>query len=580
MKPYPVIHIICCALLCIFITTPLFAAKARYLPLRYEFTGITDKKIQANVNTTLENFRNTLHFPLTQRDLQHFYRKAPVFIKMAVEPYGYFRSQVQSQLIKTQKVWIARFFVTLGPPLRIKSTQIQIQGAGSTDPKFQEWETHLPFQVGQPLETEQYENAKLHLYNIATRRGYFDAKVVKKQIAINLKSYYATIIIIYDTGPRYRFGPTTFSETPFYDRFLKRFLTYHEGEYYDATKLEASQEGLLSSNYFNQVTPKVNTKNATPYTAPIRMELIPRKSKTYTLGLGYGTDTGIRGTVGLTLRQLGHEGHRFQTLLRASPKNSSLVAKYTIPGFNPAKDHFTIGAGLSNMEQSTGNANNAKFGVTYTYLSKHWKNSLALAYLNEHYNIANLPNTSTQLVYPTFDTKYINADNPKRLHKGISLEIQLAGADKNLLSQTSFFQSQLHLKTLYTIERTKTRLLFRSDYGYTNIANLNSLPLSLQLFAGGSRSVRGYGYNSIGPGRNLVVASTEIQQRVYGSFYLAGLVDAGVVANQDIFHHINVGTGPGLAWISTIGTIELTVANAFTQSNKPWSYQFTMGTPL
>ena len=92
--------------------------------------------------------------------------------------------------------------------------------------------------------------------------------------------------------------------------------------------------------------------------------------------------------------------------------------------------------------------------------------------------------------------------------------------------------------------------------------------------------MRGYGYNSIGPGRNLVVASAEIQQRIYGSFYLTGFVDSGVVGNQNIFHHINVGTGPGFAWISSIGTIELTIANAFTQANTPWSLQFTMGTAL
>lgn len=71
--------------------------------------------------------------------------------------------------------------------------------------------------------------------------------------------------------------------------------------------------------------------------------------------------------------------------------------------------------------------------------------------------------------------------------------------------------------------------------GHTSIANIGELPLSLQLFAGGVSSVRGYGYNSIGPGRNLVVASSEVQQRIIGAFYLAGLVDAGVVANNNIF---------------------------------------------
>ena len=158
--------------------------------------------------------------------------------------------------------------------------------------------------------------------------------------------------------------------------------------------------------------------------------------------------------------------------------------------------------------------------------------------------------------------------------------MQLAGATKNAFSQTNFFQATMQLSTLYTFLPTHTRFLFRTRVGHTNITNLMRLPLSLQLFAGGSHSMRGYGYNSIGPGRNLVVAGTELQQRVYGDLYLAGFADAGVVGNTNIFQHINVGVGPGIAWVGTIGTIELTVAQAVTQSNKPWSIQFAMGTFL
>ncbi len=570
-------YILCCVIL---FSSNLFAATHHYQPLRFQVNGINNDVVQKNVNLTLRNFRSALHFPLTQEEKLRFARKAPSFIQTAVEPYGYFRSRVQTTLSKVSRNFLVTFNVTLGPALPIKSVQVNIKGQGSKDHKFKQFLTHLPFHVGGPLQTETYDNAKLKLYNIATERGYFQAKMIKSQIRINLKKYDAKIIIIFDTGPRYRFGPTTFSKTPFYETFLQKFLTYQEGHYYNAKKLEHTQENFVSSNYFNQVTPEVSPKKATHYSVPIHFKLMPRKAKAYIMGLGYGSDTGIRGTLGLRLRQIGHKGHRFQTLLRASPKDSSLTAKYIIPGPNPARDHFTIGSGVSNMSQSTGQARNAKFGVNYTLLAKHWKNSLSLTYLNERYNIVHLPRTQTQLVYPAYDIKYINADHPKHPIKGISMEMRLAGTNKKFLSQTSFFQMQLHLKTLYTIEKTKTRLLFRSDYGYTNIANLFHLPLSLQLFAGGSRSVRGYGYNSIGPGRNLVVASSEVQQRIAGSVYLTAFVDAGVVADHNIFHHVNVGTGPGLAYVSSLGTMELTFADAFTQSNKPWSVQFTMGTAL
>ncbi|MCX7121020.1 MAG: BamA/TamA family outer membrane protein [Gammaproteobacteria bacterium] len=554
--------------------------KKPYIPIGFQLNGIDNEVVQQNVITTLENLRARLHTPINNEEVKHYAHKAPRFIQRAVEPYGYFNCKVATKMTKTKKGWMAQFQVTLGRALPITSIQTDIEGAGKTDPEFIKWKKELPFHVGAPLKTQAYENAKTKLYNLATERGYFQAKMVKNQIQINLHRYQASIVIVFDTGPRYRFGATTFSETPFYKSFLDKFITYHAGEYYNAKKLENSQERLVRSNSFDQVTPKPDIKAAENNIVPIRFSLITRKSKEYTLGLGYGTDTGVRGTAGVILRQIGHQGQRFKTLLRASQSNSSLTSKYIIPGFDPANDVFTIGAGVSNMQQSTGNAHNAKFALEYVMTRGNWNQSLALAYLNERYNIVTLPFTSTQLVYPTYDVKYSNIITAEHPRKGLSIDTQLTGASQSILSEATFFQAQVHLRTLYTVSQTHTRLLFRSDLGHTDITNIANLPLSLQLFAGGSRSVRGYGYNSIGPGRNMVVASTEVQQKVVGAFYIVGFLDAGTVNNNNIFNVISMGTGPGIAWISEIGSMELTYANAFTQSNKPWSLQFTMGAVL
>ncbi len=574
------VHILCLITVCMTFAINAYAAVHLYSPLKYQVTGIDDDVVKKNVILTLLNLRSGLHVPIKPEEIHRFMKKAPGDIKNAVTPYGYFKSHVQSSLIKTSRGWLATFAVTLGPALPITAIDIDIQGEGKNNPAFQHFLNHLPFQRNHALQTEQYETAKINLYDIATQLGYFDAKMIKSQIRINLKKYYAHIIIIFNTGKRYRFGPTIFSKTPFDEKFLHRFLQYKQGQYYDAKKIEATQEGFVAGNYFNQVIIKPEPRQAIDGYIPIHVALIPRKARAYTLGLGYGTDTGVRGTLGFSIRRIGNKGHRFHTLLRASQHDSSLTAKYIIPGFNPATDQFSIAAGASNMKQSTGNAHNAKFGIGYTMTKGHWRNSLLLAYLTERYNIVNLPFTSTQLVYPTLETKYTNTDSKTKPRKGIVIETELTGADKNVLSQTNFFQAVAHINTLYTISKTHTRLLFRSDIGHTSINNLIRLPLSLQLFAGGSRSVRGYGYNSIGPGRNLVVASTEVQQKIKGAFYLAAFVDAGVVGNQNIFHHINVGTGPGIVWVTPIGAMELTIADAFTQSNDPWSVQFTMGTPI
>jgi translocation and assembly module TamA len=553
---------------------------APYSPLRFQILGITDPHADKNATIAIQNLRNSLVFPFTEQEIKHFYKKAPKVIQQALMPYGYFKSQVQGTLNKKDRFWIASFQVNPGPTLPVSSIQIKIQGPGSTDPEFIKWQHHLPLHPGSPLNTLVYENIKTRLRNLATRRGYFDFQLQKSQIQIDLAHYAAHIIIICSTGSRYRYGETIFSKTLLHEKFLRRFIQYHQGDYYDAYQLEKTQDGFIASNFFSQVIIKPDLKKASHQVVPISVNLITRKAKEYTLGAGYGSDTGVRGTLGIILRNIGHNGHRFHTLIRASENNSSLVAKYLIPGFDPARDLFSIGAGIGTIEQATGNARNAKFGITYTVSRSRWKHSLTLAYLTERYNLKNLPNTSTMLVFPTWESEYLKLDRKKNPNNGIRFNTQLTGASKDVLSQTNFFQATAKLATLNTISSTHTRFLSRTSVGHTNINNLTELPLSLQLFAGGSHSMRGFGYNSVGPGRNLAVVSTELQQRLYGNLYLAAFVDAGVVANQNLFQHINADAGPGIVWITSIGAIQLTAAEAFTQSNKPWTLQFAMGTFL
>lgn len=573
-------QIVFCAALCLFACASTFAAKKHYAPLQYQVIGVTNPIAQKNISTALNNFENQLAFPLTAEEVNHFYRKAPGIIQKSLAPFGYFRSTISKTVSKTAKNWQMTFTVKPGPLLKIIAMQVRVIGAGKHDRKFIQLLQNLPLHVDATLETEKYNNIKLELFNLATKRGYFQAKLIKSAIDINLSTYQAHITIIFDTGPRYRFGKTIFSKSVFREKFLRRFLTYQTGQYYNATKLETTQEGFVAGNLFKQVIIKPKIQEAKNNIVPIHIDLIPLKAKKYTVGLGYGTDTGVRGTLGVTLRRSNSSGQRFHGLLRASQHNSSVIAQYLIPGFDPAHDLFTVGAGASNIRQATGSARNKKAGLSYTASHGHWKNAVTLSYLTEQYNIIGLPRTSTELVYPTLSVKYIDIGHPKTSHAGLSFEIHFSTASADVFSQTSFSQIRANLNTLYTFQKTHTRFLFRTEAGHTNITDLMRLPLSLQLFAGGSRSVRGYEYNSLGPGRNLAVASTEIQQRMIADFYLTGFVDAGTVGDNNIFHHINVGTGPGIAWIGSIGTIELTVAKAITTVRKPWIIQFSMGTAL
>ena len=72
----------------------------------------------------------------------------------------------------------------------------------------------------------------------------------------------------------------------------------------------------------------------------------------------------------------------------------------------------------------------------------------------------------------------------------------------------------------------------------------------------------------------------ELQQRVFGNFYILGFTDMGSV-NAKPFGPWVRSAGPGVMWLSPVGALKLTVAKPFNSTNKKaWMIQFAMGPEL
>lgn len=538
--------------------------------------------IQKNVTQALENQRTEIIKPINIDGVQAFYQQnAPRAIREAMQPYGYFHPKFTSNLTRRGNQWTATFNITsLGPPIRIRDVNIDILGPGKNDHNFLHFFKHVPIKIGDILHTEKYETTKQLLYDIASTRGFFDAKMLESKIFIDIKNNTAKILIRFETGQRYLFGSTTFSDSPFSPRFLMRFLRYKKGKNYNYHHVEQTQKDFINSNYFSQAVVNAETKKRKNGSVPMHIKIVPRKRYAYTLGAGYGTDTGPRGTLGFSMRRVNRYGHQIKTLIQAAKNNSYADASYFIPGRHPASDVWTFTAGYANFDQITGNGKSYKLQAGYsTSLGKRWSQTVALTYLDERYNIITFPFTKSNVLYPNITWQYFSTQNQVNPKNGLSFSGFLGGTPKLGLSDTSFFQIRLNTKFLFTLFDT-TRFIFRGVLAHTNIKDLKALPFSLQLFAGGARSIRGYSYNQLGPGRNLFIGSFELQQRVYGDWYLCGFIDSGNVTSNSPFKNLNLGVGPGIAWLSPIGVLEVTVANAITQPNKPWVIQFTMGPEL
>lgn len=531
-------------------------------PLPFEVTGIT--------GDALKNVQSRLESELSNESVQHFISHAPNNIRMALEPYGYFKAKIT---IKSEK----KILITInpGPLLTISQVDFKLLGPGKDDTKLQRYIAHFPLASGQAFLVENYTYAKEKLFRIANNQGYLKATLERKEIRINLNTNSASIHLHFNTGPRYYFGQVTFKPSPFALKFLQRFTTFKEHEPFSSQKLLKFKQDLQNSHYFQQVEATPDFTQTKDLTVPIDVALTAPKSQRYDVGVGYGTFTGPRLTLGTEFRRTTDTGQHFNAQLKLSSVLSRLSAKYYIPGSNPITDQYTLGANVQYFAPKRGSSFSETLSASYQKNVHKWQNSISINYLNELYKIKGENPHISQVFYPNLTLSHLKKDNILSPRNGHMLSFTIQGASQQLLSKTNFFQSEIKAKAIFSPTKD-SRVIVRGDLGYTVVENLNQLPLTLRYFAGGIGSVRGYPFSSIGPGKYLQVASAEYQHRIIGNWNGAVFYDLGN-ASDKFNGHFKRGDGAGIIYQSFIGPIKLYAGRALSKPDKPWSIEFNIG---
>jgi translocation and assembly module TamA len=565
------LFLIVLALLCLGISPATFAANN----LTIEITGV-NADAAANIQARLAIDQEAYGPTLTTQQLQTFYDHAPTTIRSALEPYGYFKASVTSQHTPyNPKMNKVHFYIQPGLPILITKIELQIIGPGEDNTAIQQFVRQFPLKVGDVFNTERYEKAKSTLFDITNNQGYLKAVLDKKEIRINLNNRSAIIILRMNTGSQYYFGPFTFSQSPFNDAFLHRFVPFKEDEPFSSEKLLKFQQDLNNSKYFRQVTVSPLLDRTENQSVPTQIDLTAPRAQLYNLGLGYGTYTGPRVTLGVDFRRVTDTGQHFNAQVKYSSVLKGLATKYFIPGYNPLTEQYTLGANIQEFIPKNGKSFSETLSASYVKTINHWTNTFSLNLLNERYFENNDPTKKSHLLYPSYNLANITADDIIKPRQGNAFNFTLQGSTEELFSTTSFIQSEIKDKFIFSPTEF-SRIILRGDLGYTVVNDLKQLPLTLNYFAGGLNSVRGYDYGSLGPGRYLQIASAEIQHRIYGNWNGAIFYDIGNAVD-----HFNdplmSGVGFGIIYQSVIGAIQVYIARAESKRDKPLSLEFTIG---
>lgn len=570
-------------LLLMLLAGPLAAAET----LRVELIGL-EGELHENVWRTLGIVAYQQSDTIQPGRVHLLHANAEEEIRRALQPFGYYRPQVNAELSFDNEQWLARYRVEHGPRVRLDTVEIRLSGAGQNDPAFEHRLETLHLKSGDPLLHARYEAAISALQELALERGYFDATFLRREVRVRIAQSEADVHVHFDTGQRYRFGTTRFAQTQeiLAPEFLQRYVQWAPGDAYVAGDLLSLQSALLDSNYFSSARVSPQPAAAEDLQIPIDVDLTPRKPNQYLFGIGYGTDTGTRGRFGWERRWVNRRGHRVHLDTELSEIKDAVTARYVVPLRNPRSERLTYLAGLDAEDTDTSQSDIALVGATYAHARGRWTETLGLTYEVEDFTVGGTPGRS-HLLLPRISWSRTRADDRIFARRGDHLSLDVRGASEALLSDANLVQAVLGAKWVRGLG-ARNRLLLRGNAGYTWVSEFVNLPPSLRFFAGGDRSVRGYDYVSLGPrdtdgrvigGKYLLVGSIEYDHYVRDNFGFAVFYDAGN-ALDDLSLPLKHGAGVGLRWRSPIGLIRVDFASALSNDGNPWRLHLVVGPDL
>ncbi len=540
-------------------------------PVEIKVSGIEGdllKNVQAALSLPPGLVRNG---KVNRRWLQRFQKQLPQKVAPALEPFGYFEAQTS---VKLETLGENRFrllvAVTPAEPVRVSKVKVDIEGPGNNKKELRRLVGEFPLRQGDILRQNQYEAAKGSLKARAIDLGFLDAAFSRHAIRVDRGRREAEIDLLLDTGLQYSFGEVLLHGAPnFPDRFLRRFQAFKPGDVFSHAKLGQTQLNFLDSDRFKDVIVTPLQDQAKDLEVPVSIQLVPSARLRLRPGIGYGTDTGARLPLRYQDVNLFHRGHELQGDLLLAEFRQSLVGSYTIPGSRSLQNYTIFRVGYDREDVDTYESSTLFAETERVHgFGKGRLGSVFLRLLQEDFEIGS-EEGSSQMVVPGIRFSRRRYKNPVRPVEGYQFRLETRGAHQTLGSDTGMLQFLASGNALLPLPGRFS--VFTRVQGAMTVQNepLKEFPTSLRFFAGGDQSVRGYGYQSLGPedengdvvgGKHQLVGSIELGRAIGQNWGVAAFYDIGNAFNSFSDYELAEGAGIGVRYYTQIGPISVDLA--------------------
>ncbi|MDX5363891.1 MAG: autotransporter assembly complex protein TamA [Pseudazoarcus pumilus] len=464
-----------------------------------------------------------------------------------------------------------RIVVDPGPRATIAATDIRFEGhlAGDGEEaaaRRERLRAAWTLQAGQPFRQSDWDAAKQSLLYEVSTRDYATARIAASRAEVDAEAALVRLSVSVDSGPPFRIGAL---EVRGIERlpadFVARYSNLREGEPFDRERLLALQGSLQNLPQLASVSVDIPRDPALADAVPVRVQVSEAESRRLSLGAGYSTNTGMRAELGWRDVNLFDRGWELETGLRLEQRRQSLFADIFLPPTRDnVRDSFGAMADASDIEGLR--TDRYAIGAVRAWTFGDDETALSLRYQRERLRPDGADDATNKALTASVSWTRRRVDNPLDPRSGYVLRGEIGGGAKSLLSDQDFLR--LYARAAHYLPVGNDTLILRGELGATLADSRDGIPLDYLFRTGGSQSVRGYDYESLGVkegdatlgGRYLATASAEYIHWFRPQWGVASFIDIGDAADSRRDFDAKVGIGVGARWRSPAGPIALDLA--------------------
>ena len=445
-----------------------------------------------------------------------------------------------------------------------------------------------------PFINNDWHHAKEALLDNISQKDFYFARYASTRAAVMAEEAKADLSVDVRSGPRVRMGELQVEGLDRVPRKLvERYVVYDEGDRYDQERLDEWQQDLASTSFFrgafvtlddSEDSQKVLEDDAMEL--PVRVQVTEGAARSGANSIGVDSDYGLRAEGLYRQNVVFGQPVRLETGAGIDRKRQRAFFDVHLP---PTRSGYQDSVGLLAANSDIEGVRNTRAGLGWTRLQERkaagdsrvdyrTRFGLVVAYDKTRYR--NAEEFEVPTLVGTWQWIRRDVDDIYDPREGNLIELG-TGAGMTLDKSEPFYRAGLRAQKWWPVGRYDV-LTLRGEVGKV-WSDTHRLPEDFGYRTGGSRSIRGYRYKSIGVQRGdatigadaLGVVSLEYTHYFTPELGMNFFVDAGDAAPsfKDMSWH--VGYGVGATYRTPAGPFSIDLA--WGQRDKKLRLHFSLG---